>query len=765
MNRGAASDNKYHYRRITTEIEPYYLQPRPERRPTKMISPRSQTRGSEWNGSYLRTVSKDDSTHFEPPIKKYRVEERDDEVRTFAIHKKARDSRSNRYNNRSPTMKSYKTIEGLILGAFENRDELVSSSLAAFWTRAACLLEDDNKSPLQSMHLNTELHHLFSRTKVTLEEFGSNNLSQTLTAMAKVVKGGRKGSHYQIVFYDLLVGNGVASKDSIFLKIADVAVHRLERYDSQALSTTAIAYARIGVVPTFEDGSNLFYSIAIQAMKRISQFNAQGLSTLVWAFATVKVTDIHLFRMVAKVAMITLSQFNPQNLSNLVWAFAKANQQSPSLFKSIANASVKLMSEYNSQNVSNTLWAFSHAREYDSALFEASAKRTICTVSEFNPQELANTVCAFAAAKVSNHTLFNTIGDEAVKKLKLFIPQNLSNIVWAFATAGVAHPRLFDRVAEEAIQCLSNFVPQELANTAWAYATAKEVEPKLFHMIAEESLTKLENFEPQHLSNIVWAYATLKLPHQRLFEAVANIVIVRSKEFSPQHISNLIWSYAFIPVGSVNKHLYSQLESRVIESIEYCDSQFLANIGWSYAVANVNVPSLFSAKSHFIHAIVSRQNEFNLEALCQIHQWILWRKELKADLTLSSAFQQLCYDSYIAREPSPSAFQGQVVSELKAIGFEPKEEYRLPDCGYILDALVEVNGEQVGIEVDGPCHFAGQEPLGRMTLKHRQVLNVEGVRVISIPYWEWDESINKKEYLRSKLDVADVEFDECQWAL
>eukprot|EP00804_Cyclotella_cryptica_P029550 CCRYP_020205-RD/>CCRYP_020205-RD protein AED:0.40 eAED:0.38 QI:0/-1/0/1/-1/0/1/0/73 len=71
----------------------------------------------------------------------------------------------------------------------------------------------------------------------------------------------------------------------------------------------------------------------------------------------------------------------------------------------------------------------------------------------------------------------------------------------------------------------------------------------------------------------------------------------------------------------------------------------------------------------------------------------------------------------------------------------------------MLDALVEVNGEAVGIEVDGPSHFAGREPLGKMKLKHRQVLNIEGIRVVSIPYWKWDGNSNKQEYLKSKLDM------------
>eukprot|EP00804_Cyclotella_cryptica_P029548 CCRYP_020205-RA/>CCRYP_020205-RA protein AED:0.17 eAED:0.17 QI:0/-1/0/1/-1/0/1/0/203 len=200
-------------------------------------------------------------------------------------------------------------------------------------------------------------------------------------------------------------------------------------------------------------------------------------------------------------------------------------------------------------------------------------------------------------------------------------------------------------------------------------------------------------------------------------------------------------------------HLYSELESIVIASVDACDSQFLANIAWSYAVANVQAPCLFQNRSAFVNAILSRQDEFSLRELCQLHQWILWQKEIKSEIPVPSSFQQLCYNAYTKRLPTSSSFQKSVISELKSIGLEPQEEYLLAGCGYMLDALVEVNGEAVGIEVDGPSHFAGREPLGKMKLKHRQVLNIEGIRVVSIPYWKWDGNSNKQEYLKSKLDM------------
>jgi hypothetical protein len=83
---------------------------------------------------------------------------------------------------------------------------------------------------------------------------------------------------------------------------------------------------------------------------------------------------------------------------------------------------------------------------------------------------------------------------------------------------------------------------------------------------------------------------------------------------------------------------------------------------------------------------------------------------------------------------------------------------------------VEVNGKKVGIEVDGPSHFVNQKPTGSMLLKQRQVNNFDGIRIVSVPYWEWDEfgkdRVKKHEYLHSKLDLNNIPIisvPDCEW--
>ena len=67
----------------------------------------------------------------------------------------------------------------------------------------------------------------------------------------------------------------------------------------------------------------------------------------------------------------------------------------------------------------------------------------------------------------------------------------------------------------------------------------------------------------------------------------------------------------------------------------------------------------------------------------------------------------------------------------------PEDEVLTPS-GYRLDALVEVYGMKVGIEVDGPSHFMNQEPTGSTFLKRRQDKLGK-------------DRVKKQEYLQSKL--------------
>jgi hypothetical protein len=123
------------------------------------------------------------------------------------------------------------------------------------------------------------------------------------------------------------------------------------------------------------------------------------------------------------------------------------------------------------------------------------------------------------------------------------------------------------------------------------------------------------------------------------------------------------------------------------------------------------------------------------------------------------ALRKKCHQAFVSQPYCLSSLQNDIISVLSSIGMLPEEEV-LTLSGYRLDALVQVNGEKVGIEVDGPSHFVNREATGSTLLKHRQVNNLDDIRIVSVPYWEWGEfgkdRAKKQQYLLSKLGLHPV---------
>ena len=214
-----------------------------------------------------------------------------------------------------------------------------------------------------------------------------------------------------------------------------------------------------------------------------------------------------------------------------------------------------------------------------------------------------------------------------------------------------------------------------------------------------------------------------------------------------------IWAYATVAI--IDQHLFSSFAPAVKSVLCKCNSQSIANIAWAYAVANVNDPVLFN--TDFVAALQAKANDFGKKDYFQLHQWQLWQEELQSGIRLPSALCEKCRQAFISRLPQPSRLQDDVISVLSSIGMLPEEEF-LTSSGYRLDAIVKVNGMKVGIEVDGPYHFMNQDPTGSTLLKRRQVSILDGIRIVSVPYWEWNnlgrDRVKKQQYLRAKLGLS-----------
>lgn len=422
---------------------------------------------------------------------------------------------------------------------------------------------------------------------------------------------------------------------------------------------------------------------------------------------------------------------------------------------------------------------------------------TVESVGSFSPQELSATALSLARIankvrsgkhrgedfpKKSPHAklhrmlsdpetrdrVFERIASAAAGSIEEFDAQCLSNLAYACAVADHAPEAdggdsFFDRVAERSIALLGTFKPQELSNLLWTYARLGAPHPDLFRKTGDAvaSLDGLQSFTGQALSNLVWSYAAAKERHPELFQKVADHILSleswgnsvgRQGEFNARGVANFLWAYA--TNGHDAERQFSSLAQFVGRLLGSCNSQELANVAWAYSVANVEAPSVFN--DAFVGVCLAKEDEFHIESLSQLHQWQLWQEELGSDIELPPSLKEKCHEAFILRGSKRSSIQDDVISELFSIGLRPEVE-RLTGRGYIVDALVEVNGKNVAVEVDSPSHFVGRRPAGKTILKQRQVAKLEGIRVASVPYWEWGElgedRDKKQVYLQLLLDL------------
>jgi hypothetical protein len=628
-------------------------------------------------------------------------------------------------------MQQCNTAEELVHLAYDHLDTISPRGIAAFWAALPKILHRRDRN--SRAQVNEQLAEILCNTLENMKGYSYRDIATIAISLVKIMN--EVESHGQRAatsslhrhLHTLLIGGGNSeNKHYIFSEIATHATPILSNFDARSLSNLIYSYGHAEYVPTVENDCTIFDVAALEAISKLQHFNCQELSNMLWSYAKMKSSNSVLFKAAGDLIadMNDLSEFKPQELSNIVWSFATAGEAHPKLFSKLA---------YHIVAMDN--------------------------LSGFMPQALSNIIWAYATAGMSHPQLYSNLGDHivAMKDLSGFDPQNLSNIIWSYATSGESHPKLYNKIANHIVgmKDLRQFLPQNFSNIVWSYATLSESNPQLYNKLANHivRMKDLSGFKPQALSNIFWAYATAGQSHPLLFQKLAHIAISRCNNFTSQNIANLLCAYATVAI--IDQHLFTSFAPAVKSVLSQCNSQEVANVAWAYAVANVNDPVLF--KKEFIDVCQAKANDFSVEGYRQLYQWQLWQDEIKSGINLPQALLEKCRKAFLLRLPQPSRLQDDVISVLSSIGMRPEEEV-LTLSGYRLDAIVEVNGMKVGIEVDGPSHFINGEATGSTLLKRRQVSTLDGIHIISVPYWEWNklgmDSAKKQDYLRTKLSLS-----------
>jgi hypothetical protein len=449
-------------------------------------------------------------------------------------------------------------------------------------------------------------------------------------------------------------------------------------------------------------------------------------------------------------------QFRPQDLSTTILGMAK-------IVKCIREAKRKRKDGAYHKMLALALGVDNLTSSDD--IFQCLAKAANHILPQFDQRCIANLVYAYALLGYNprfndGSTLFENAAPVAIRKLHGFNSQNLAITVWSFATLEVPHADLFgcigDHIASMSHKDMCLFNSQALANIVWAHATSGEQHPKLFKTIGDVIVSRdLSSFNSQELANIVWAYATSSEQHPELFKKIGDVIVSRDlSSFNSQELANIVWAY--VTVNESHPELFHKVAAAVkgLNLLKLFNAQDLSNTAWAFTVAKIDV-LLFN--DTFTQLLLDRQAEFTEEGLCQLHQWHLWqaKESSKPKSGLPQSMIKRCHHAFTNGDEIVSELQRDVMASLVAIGLKPEEEF-LTQSGYSIDALVEIRGEKIGVEVDGPSHFIGYKPKGHTLLKRRQVAGIDGIPIVSVPYWEWNrlgkDKGKKKKYLETLLD-------------
>ena len=543
------------------------------------------------------------------------------------------------------------------------------------------------------------------------------------------------------------------SDNGIFDCIArEIVSRKMDNFTSQGLSMLANSFATVGHVTNTE-----FWNIIEEdasSTKRLSQLGPIECSQIAWSFATIGRPSDNLFHGIEKVATLKIDRIEPQGLSNLAWSFAMLGYDSPDFFDVIAKQCLARLDDFLPQDKAMIMLAYSRINHSSPELFDEIASTSLPSLSDFTGLDLFNLLISYVKVGHISEPLIEAIATEIVRRRSSndFPPKRLVGVAWAYAVVGCRSIPLFNLISDECSGHINDLETNEVASLAWSFASLNLHHRQFLGELAESSDGRWQDFDAPPLANMAWAYATTGEDQPRLFEGIANAAIDKRDEFTHQGVAMLLW--AFSAAGHLDRHLFDAFAPMIIQSLQEYEAKSLANIAWAYTVANVDAESLFGFNSPFIDILVKRFDELDKEGLCQLHQWNTWRKETTNNAPLPLDLEERCFHEFTSQTLNQSNLQKAVISELVSMGVQLEEEAQT-SSGYYLDALVDVDGKKIGLEIDGPTHFIGRRPTGSTILKRRQV-KVDGVPLVSVPYWEWNElktSAEVQEYLRYKLDT------------
>ena len=580
-------------------------------------------------------------------------------------------------------------------------------------------------------------------------------------------------------------------------------------FNAQETANVAWAIARLGWSPESETWVGLNFSVAETARF----MDGRAIAVTLWAYATLGERPSEdardaLESAARRVAILSFSRderddgsererettetFRARDVSNIWWAFVTLELAPRDATRiALARVSARILNEspdLTPADVANQSWAIAALEHLESEVDDDDdddARRRAAhgeTRSRHSTRHAAATAEWCRAVETAEARLFSFFaqgeGSEKapfraeVREKRRVSPSDVSGAMLNVAANSARRARLRRREpsAEEAWRALERA----------AVALCREREHD-------------KTISPQDLSNIWYAYASVgRVPKANAFVALELATAAASSSFAARHVAAALYAYAKIGFGSEtllgsetdtssSSHSFlaalDKAAARVAESDDHeMNAQTLAQTLWgACAIASLGdgnrpkcVRSLWRAATK-----LDRRSILDV-TLCTFFHAKLMCEELLVDE--NEAGDSLSFPRWMDRDAKKAWIENAVddvdVSGTHFLVYESLKDV-LPNEEVVLECLtadecfsldVYVPALDLGVEVDGPTHYAEAESSARRRRDAKTRLRDAFLRrrtktLVVVPWFEFEEAgvEGRNAYLRAKLRDAGVE--------
>lgn len=550
--------------------------------------------------------------------------------------------------------------------------------------------------------------------------------------------------------------------------------------------------------------SHHFKTLLNTTMDVISSLDAEKQVTLLWQ--TVKMKRKPKTYFLDKLTSNLTDQvcnLSDKSLGLVPWALVSLNRHNNYIL--LMNAVIKEVlvrlkndSFLDARAFANICWSFSVIKKWPSELTPHVIAFLKDKHYELSPHSLSIFLLSLNRAGIEFEEWLLKATCEASERFEKIDSQSLSLFLWTLGHNKYYDQQYFTALTNEILsgKLIPKYSPRLLATFLWSFARVRYYQSDLLDHLSKHVLNMLDKMNIHDLTNIAYAYSFLNHPHSDLLLAISDRVISLYEDTAnPQSIMNVSWACLvadIYPLTLLKQCLNQRMVEDVIRNNEeryYCRQMLQLDLASRIEHPDIKLPCLSSQHRAVIQkdimTYVRQDSTFQRNLKNCLHDMYGGKQYLNSESFSISGYTidielllgketPVVFNSDWSIETVGQLYRCKMECDDRGVTFDYKmykektdpeadstrrsdDIIRLASDWNVGDSEIYSNiTHRIAIEADGPLHFCinCNHPLGRTVLKHRQ-LRALGWKVLSVPYFEWEElnynSSSEQQYLKKKI--------------